>query len=260
MYEDVVYFTPENIYEQINGRAEFYLAYDMVGMFFASYEYTLDSRHFVELSVFDMGTPTNAFGAFSAQRSVGSPGTGLGRASYQTGAHQYVWAGQYYMQVIASDTTALVRDIAFEMAGKSARALHDTGEPVWGLTALPEDGLIPGSEQYFLVDAMGLDFLQNTYMARYISDGAEVAVFVSRMESPDAATRAVARFHDHASKYGDTVDRLTQTGYDLVVADMGGAYDVFTDRGRLVVGAYGVENRDLAMRTAIDLANTIRQD
>jgi len=32
LYDKVMHFTPENLYEQINGRAEYYLAYDVKGV------------------------------------------------------------------------------------------------------------------------------------------------------------------------------------------------------------------------------------
>ena len=63
-------FGPENLYEQINGRAEYYLAYDVIGMTFASFDKSTDNSIFINLSIYDMGTPTNAFGVFSGERPL----------------------------------------------------------------------------------------------------------------------------------------------------------------------------------------------
>ncbi|MCJ7773150.1 MAG: hypothetical protein MUP22_08470, partial [Desulfobacterales bacterium] len=69
LYDTVKQFTPENLYEHINGRAEFFIAYDVVSMTFANFVKNDLNGPFVDLFIYDMGTPTNAFGVFSAERS-----------------------------------------------------------------------------------------------------------------------------------------------------------------------------------------------
>ena len=65
LYDKVIQFTPENLYEQINGRAEYYLSYDMIRMTFASFRKSTDNSNFINLSIYNMSTPSNAFGVFS---------------------------------------------------------------------------------------------------------------------------------------------------------------------------------------------------
>ena len=45
IYDKVMHFTAENLYEQINGRAEYYIAYDVIGMTFASFDKKTDSDY-----------------------------------------------------------------------------------------------------------------------------------------------------------------------------------------------------------------------
>ena len=253
MHEQVIRFTPENVYEQINGRAEFYLAYNMVEMIFASFEKSSDNGAFIDLSIFDMGTPTNAFGVFSGERSVEAPKINLGREGYRIGAYYYIWKGQYYYQIIASDTTVAYQQIGLDLAQQIAGFLHDSGEPVWGLTVLPETDRIPGSEQYFLVDAMGLDFMRNTYMARYNKDGTVVTVFLSKQGTPESAQTIVARFTDFAKAYDKEVIYASEGGHELAICDMGSGFDVIFQKDDLVAGVYGVADKNLAVRSAIDL-------
>ena len=44
IFDEVKQFTPENLYEQINGRASFFLAYDMVRMTTVSFVNSDESR------------------------------------------------------------------------------------------------------------------------------------------------------------------------------------------------------------------------
>lgn len=243
-------FSPENLYEQIDGRAEFFLAYDVVRLTFASFESSGDTRRSLNLSVYDMGTPVNAFGVFSAERSPGEAPVDLGRAAYHSGPNVYVWKGQYYVQVIASPAADELLPLALDLARQTARLLPDSDEPVWGLKALPHNDLIPDSVRYFQVDALGLDFMRNTYTAEYRKDDAVVAVFLSRYESAEAVRAAMDRYATYAEKYGKGAERLTADGRQFLVCDMGAAFDVVFQKGRLFGGVTAAKERAKAIEAA----------
>jgi hypothetical protein len=121
------------------------------------------------------------------------------------------------------------------------------------LSALPEENRVRGSERYFLVDAMGLDFMRNTYLARYNEAGADVSAFLSQRDTPEAAQAVVAQYIQHADRYGKDVNDLTVEGVDLTVCDMDGSYDVVFQKERLVAGVSSVEDEETALRFAVDL-------
>ncbi len=76
IFDEIKQFTPENLYEQINGRASFFLAYDMIKMTYVSFVNSVNPAQFIDLSIYNMGTTTNAFGVFSTERSPGDPPLG----------------------------------------------------------------------------------------------------------------------------------------------------------------------------------------
>jgi hypothetical protein len=260
LYDEVRRFTAENLYEKINGRAEFYLAYDMIELTFVGFENGNDDGQFVDISVYDMGTPTHAFGVFSAERSHEASPLELGRDAYRSGANYYIWKGPYYIQIVSSDTTDELQRIGMDLARKTTDLVSDSGEPVWGLSALPEEDRVPGSERYFLVDAMGLDFMRNTYMARYKRDGTIVSAFLSQQDSQEAARDTVALYLEHANRYGEDAKHITVDGLDLTLCDMDGTYDVVFQNGRLVAGVSAVEDQDTAIQVSVDLWKKLRDE
>ena len=253
LYDKVIQFTPENLYEQINGRAEYYLSYDLIRMTYASFRKSTDNINFINLSIYNMSTPSNAFGAFSGERSLGVPPLKLGRDSYRSEANYYIWHGQYYIQINAIDTTYDLRQVSMDLAKKLTDSLQDSGQPVWGLQALPQKYLVPQSVQYFLIDALGYSFLRNTYTAKYYKDKIEVSVFLSQQDSPTIVNTIISKFEEHVNKYGEGVDRLSVDGIELLSCDMGRYYDVIFQKGCLAAGVTGVEDNELAIRAAIDL-------
>ena len=52
IYNDIEQFAPENLYEQINGRASFFLAYDMVKMTYVSFVNSTNPEKFLDLSIY----------------------------------------------------------------------------------------------------------------------------------------------------------------------------------------------------------------
>jgi len=253
IFDEVKQFTPENLYEQINGRAAFFLSYDMIRMTYVRFVNSDETTQFINLSIYDMGTPTNAFGVFSAERSQGESSLELDRAGYRSGANYFIWKGQYYIRIISAEATDAVQRIGMDLARKVTGFLPDSGEQVWGLTALPLTGRMSESIQYFKVDAMGLDFMRNTYTATYRKGTTLVTAFLSKQDSAESARAKVVRYAAYAKKYGKGIDRLKAGEVELVSCDMGGSYDVVYQKGRLIGGVSYVEDRGLAIRVAIEM-------
>ena len=258
IFDEVKQFTPENLYEQINGRASFFIAYDMIRMTYVSFVNSDKTSQFINLSIYNMGTPTNAFGVFSAERSQGESPLELGRAGYRSDANYFIWKGQYYIRIISSEATNEFQWIGMDLARKVTDFLLDSGEQVWGLTALPLTDRMPESVQYFKVDAMGLDFMRNTYTATYRKGNTLVTAFLSQQDSAESARAKVVRYAKYAKKYGKGIDRLKAGEVELVSCDMGGSYDVVYQKGRLIGGVSYVEDRGLAIRVAIEMWEKLR--
>ncbi|MEE8398364.1 MAG: DUF6599 family protein [Desulfobacterales bacterium] len=251
--EPVSVFTPETLYEKINGNAELYLAYNVVTLTFATFIHADNSGEFIDVFVYDMATPTNGFGIYSVERFEGEPPVNLGRAGYHSRANYFIWKGQYYIQIVASGAGDTLREIGRDLAEKTTHALTDTGEPVWGLSALPEKDRIDDSIKFFLVDAMGLDFMKRTYTADYDRNGIRVRAFVSQQPSPEAARSTITQYRAYAGRYGDGVESETVDGIEILTCDMKSGYDIVFRKGSLAAGVLSVKDRSLAVKAATDL-------
>ena len=177
LMKPVRFFNHENLWEQIDGRADFFLSYNMVRMTFAAYADSSDAGRFITISIYDMGNPTNAFGVSSAERQEEIHPVNLGREAYRFGANLFIWKGKYYVRMITSKDSPELQEINLTMAEKLMGSLDDSGGPLRGLEILPQEDRVPGSEQYFRKDAMGLDFMNDTYMARYRKKGLLISFF-----------------------------------------------------------------------------------
>ena len=246
-------FSPKNLWEQINGRAEFYLAYDMVQMTYVVFEDASNPEIFIDMSIYNMGRVTHAFGVFSAERHQDTTPVRMGREGYKAGGSLYIWKGPYYIRMIASDSNPKLQKINQDLAEKITDSLQDSGETLWGLGSLPETDRVPGSERYFLRDAMGLDFMNDTYTARYRKNDDLITLFLSKKESPATAVSVLKRYAGYANRFGEGFKEVTRNGVTITLCDMDGSYDALFLKGDVVAGVTAVAKPEVAAASAFEL-------
>lgn len=252
LYDVIQEFKAENLWEKINGNAELFLSYSVNKLTCATLVKISDTGQFIDLFLYDMSSPANAFGVFSVERFSEEPPLDLGREAYRSGASYFIWQDRYYIQILASESTDELRQIGRNLAQKITGAIKDSGEPVWGLSVLPREELVPASVKYFLVNAMGLDFMGNTFTAVYRKGNLLIKVFLSRHDSSESARTAVTRYTEYAADYGEGAEPLTRENISMFSCDMGGQYDVIFQKDRLVGGVLAVEDRNFAAAAAVD--------
>jgi hypothetical protein len=250
LMETIKHFTPENLYEHIDGRAEFFLAYGVVHMTFATYIHQTDTATFIDVCVYDMGHPSNAFGVFAAERPKVFHPIDVNRTGYRSGANLFIWKGSYYVRMIASDDSSRLQKINMELAKELSNSLYDSGESVWGLEVLPTIDRVPGSERYFRQDAMGLDFMANTYMAQYRKNGAIVTVFLSKKDHSASAREVLRQYVVYVEQLGEGLKKVTRNGVVISLCDMGGTYDAIFQKDDVVAGVNSVKDPVLAADSA----------
>jgi len=245
-------FSASNLYEKINGRAEQYEAYDVVGLTCQTVTPPGDTGEYIDVFVYDMGTIEGAFGIYAIERSPDEPAVGLGRDGFSSGASLFFWHGTYYIQVLSSSTGETLAAAARQVGARLAAGLPDSGAPVAGLDQVPRRGLMPGTIQYFRRDALSLGFLTNTFVGQYDVDGAEVTAFVALLPSEAAADSILEEYRAYLADFGE-VEAAQRGGAPGWRGDLGGFHDVVFRRGGTVAGVTLVEDADLAERGAARL-------
>ena len=246
-------FPPANLYEKINGRAEQYISYDVVSLSYLGL--ATEKNLFLDVYVYDMGTPERAFGIYSVERDPEADPVELGRRGYISGASLFLWHGNYYVQVLASDTNDDLRASARRLAENLLAALPDAGSRVPGLLSLPPTGMVANSEKFYAKNALGLGFLTHTWSAEYQLEDTRVTLFLSVQPDAEGAERVLAGYRAYLSDFGA---RITESqgpaGAGVAIfGDMDGYYDVVLARGTRVAGAALLEDRDVATRLAAQL-------
>jgi hypothetical protein len=208
--EEARAYDPASLFEYSDGAAEAYMSYDFKELVVGNYLHRA-SKATMTVEIYDMGTPLNAFGIYSAERSPESRFLAVGVQGYVEEGSLNFLAGQYYVKLLGYEggdrTEALLNSYAAAIVSK----IKDPATLPALLKAFPAEGLVAHSEKYVARNFMGFKFLNRGYGASYKRDGQEFDAFVIEVRSADEAAVVLKQFIDQFAKSGKV--EQAQTGY-----------------------------------------------
>ncbi|MGZ5478993.1 MAG: DUF6599 family protein [Candidatus Aminicenantales bacterium] len=141
---DAVY-DRKTLYDYMDGGAEVYLAFDFREVFVRKYADAAENE--MNLDIYDMGSPAEAFGLFSCDRQ--DPEAGIGQGSeYGPGLLRF-WRGRYFVSITVSGNEDKAEKAVLELGKAVAPLLGPDGAFPEMLKLLPSAGLQPDKTSYF---------------------------------------------------------------------------------------------------------------
>lgn len=242
-------YTEVNLYEKINGRSELFHAYDVTGMTFVTFSKADDPATFIDVFLYDMTTPLGAFGIYSVERSPGSQAIATGDGGHRAKADYFFRKGRYYASILTSGPDEEVMKAASNLAETLAERLNGEAAEIWGLAMLPATHRVDDTVQYLMVDALGLDFLTNVFIAEYHDGESEFTAFVARCASAEDAAEVLAKYKAYLEEYGDMAEPARIDGRSVTFADLGGgSFDGVCQVGDVIAGVTALKDRDAAVQ------------
>jgi hypothetical protein len=254
--DDVRTYTSSNLWEKIDGRADLYLAYEVVGLTFGTYRDSADATRFADVYWYDMGEPDNAFGVYRAELGDAHTPVELGREGYTSPGGVFFWKGGSYVRVEASDATEDVSAVCMAIARAVASAIVDEGRPLWADALLPSADRIEGSFAYHASNVFSLEFLSDVFSADYEKNGVRLTTFVHRGTDAESVQKTFDAYGAFFDEYGTVIAREAHDGFALLVGESGGIVDAVFVHGLYLGGASGSES-DAVRAQAIAFAERV---
>ena len=168
----------------------------------------------VTVELFDMGTPSEAFGVFTRGREgEGGADAGTGQGSEYRSGYLIFWKGSYFATVYALEETPASRQAVFALARAIADAVAEDGQPPELVGLLPGEGIVERSVRffhlytclnfhYFVADEniLGLDLDTDAALAEYAEGGegeGRHTLLLVRYPDAERARGAQRRFRQH---------------------------------------------------------------
>lgn len=174
-------FSPETLYEHINGAADLYLAYYFEELRVA--EYVNAHQASVVVEAYRHGSPRDAFGIYSQERLPDGHFLNIGAQGYIDANILNFVAGSYYVKLNSFNTGAVDREALQSIAMRVAKNLgNGPGLPAV-LAAFPAEGKKIHSEKYVGRNFLGYSFFDGIFTADYEHAGRRFQLFL--MEAKD---------------------------------------------------------------------------
>jgi hypothetical protein len=194
---DAARFYSSDLYRYMDGGADIYLKYGLVALAHREYK-----RAGVEMTVdvFDMGSPLQAFGIYSAERSPEYHFIDIGAEGYSSESTLNFVQGRYYVRLSAfGDGAATALD---SFARAISRSIGGDRKLPALLDMLPRENRMARSEKYVVGAPAGHDFLSPALTASYRFDGKATTLVISLAADAREANQRVEKLRQYYSQSG----------------------------------------------------------
>ena len=141
------FYTPENLYEYINGGAELYRSYNFRQMLAQKYE--KEELPEITMDIFDMGSSFNAFGVFSHSREALDQSIAPDvESEYGSGLLTF-WKGRFYVSIMAYPETEEKKKTVLALGRHIAGLIRESSQIPPIISKLPTENLVKESIRYF---------------------------------------------------------------------------------------------------------------
>lgn len=169
-------YTPDNLYEYINGAAEVFLSYDFQHLTVLTYEDP--QKHSLTIDIYRHSNINNGFGIYSQEKPEKGEFLRIGaQGYYEKGVLNFV-KGDYYVKMSGFDLGDKDKKVMTAAAKKIAQKLSGPGHFPLPLTAFPGKGKIKDSEKYIARNFLGHSFLHSAFAADYEENEEKFQIFI----------------------------------------------------------------------------------
>ena len=242
------HFTADTLYEKINGRADLYLSSGFVALQTQRFSADPASGRWVEMFVYDMGTPQNAFSVFSMQRREGAQTDDIVPNAYRTENALFLALGNFYLEFIGTEASPRLHDVMGLLAGKFIETVGGTtSADAPGTDLFPQEGLQPGSLQLITTNAFGYEQLDQVYTCEYFQNGANLTAFVSRRADDETAAALADSYRKTLLSYGAAVIDANIPVDSAFAVQLFDTYEIVFSRGPYLAGVHEADNLEAAI-------------
>jgi hypothetical protein len=184
-------FSPETLYDYIDGGSDLYLKYDFEELQVVEYRKGPMS---VSAEVYRHRDSNHAFGIYSQERVPSAEFLALGAQGYYEHTVCNFIQERYYVKLTGENTGTADREILLGIARRISQDLPASSGLPSTVSAFPRDGKKPNAEKFIAKDFLGYGFLHAGFTAEYERGGRKFQLFVIAGDSPKDAEAMLGQY------------------------------------------------------------------
>ena len=252
-------FDTATLSDKINGKAELYLSAGFVRLHSQRLKEPTAGDIWMEVFVYDMQTPQNAFSVFSAQRRDDAQALDVAQYAYQTPNALFFVHGPFYVEIVASDISASIMQPMIALAETFITHHPIQTQTIGEKELFPTEGIIQTSISLVSADAFGYDRFDQVFTATYRLQDSELMAYYSRRKNPREAEELASSYRDFLTAFGGKSaesDLGIKTAKMIHILD---TYEVVFSHGPFLAGVREATDKQPAQELALKLFNRIKE-
>ncbi|MCK4943002.1 MAG: hypothetical protein KAS65_05460 [Candidatus Aminicenantes bacterium] len=185
-------YSPDNLFEYINGAAEVYLSYDFQKLITLSY--SNPKQQSFTIDIYQHSNSNNGFGIYSQEKPQEGDFLKIGTQGYYEQGILNFFKDRVYVKLSAFDLKEIDRPLLEKIARLIDRQLP--GEPLLPKTVscFPSRGKIENSERFILQNFLGHSFLHSAFVADYLIKDEKFQIFIIETTTSQKADTILERY------------------------------------------------------------------
>ena len=252
-------YNPDTLSDKIDGKAELYLSAGFKEMSSRMFNLTGAAPAHVDVYLYDMGTPRNAYAVFSGQRRPGSPSLPLTANAYGTPNALFFTQGKFYVEIVADRASEPVKSALQTYAtALLAKLPAPQGKVKSQAAAFPQAGLAADTVRLSAADTFGLEGFNNVLTGEYTLKSGKATAFLAPRHTPEQAKADASRY----------LDFLTANGYKKIPApalpetvtalDLDNSFEIVFIHGRTLAGVHDATSLAAAQELSAALQTKLK--
>ena len=202
------HYTPDNLYEYIDGEAELYRDYGFLRAVSAYFYRPDNDLQAFTADVYDMGTALNAFGIYTRYSRPELQYGNIGTEAMISTANIRFYQDRYFVQLNVSVLDTVLAAAIQGYARKIAKLLPP-GKPVTETGIFPAERIQPHTVKYITKGFLGEETFTNSFSAQCRINGEISTLFFIVFPSQDEAQKATQRFIQRNDRISITPENIT---------------------------------------------------
>lgn len=237
---DTVYrFNENNLWERINGAADYYLNYGFQRL--EVIEYAKSEDEYITVEVYHHKSPLYAFGIYAFERPTEVDFLEVGDEGYLVHSSLNFHTNNKYIKINShQDHTEIIttlKKIATELAASSVAA---EDSPTM-LSLFPEKNKVPHTGKFIPANFIGYSFLHSAMMADYQNNNESWSLFFLSNETPEASLSMLKKYFEFLKISDSPVENRIYP-----VEDPFNGFVSLTVKGNYVLGIINLKDQDRA--------------
>ncbi len=190
-------YTPDDLWDFIDGAAESYLAQSFVDLHIAEYS---KGKQVIRVEIYRHKDTAHGFGIYSQERSPGLNFIDIGANGYQQGTVLNFVNGEYYVKISASTDKAKSASVELEIAHDLSDNIDPDPELPAVLSLFPEEGRLEDRDAFISSSFMGQEFLNNVYKASYKVNDISFNLFIVKEMNAAACEQILRQYMEYTKQ------------------------------------------------------------